>query len=236
MQYIFNSLAIANLLQLFLITSLLAQNINITPAQREIEKLNRPGYISCIELDRKTVNKLWQKKLKSLGKVVTPKNGIAIAQEAELPQLSSSPVQIFSSIEPSSKCTNLFVSMVVDGSTVDLQNPKSQQVKQFLHDFTLEAYRADLGEQITEAEKAVAKAVKLHEKTLKEGQNIDRMIEKNASEKIKLEKQLKDNEKEKSELEKRKAKNIVEQESALEEIKKVRKIAEEKKAKLDAIR
>jgi hypothetical protein len=212
-----------------------AQSINIVPKSVEIERIIRSGYQSCIELDRKTVEREWSKKAKGYGKIEALKGGVYIGRELVIPEFGASPVQLFSQVEATSKCTNLFIALQIDGKPVDAQHPSAGTLQQYLKSFTVELYRNDLTAQIEEAEKTVDKAVKVHDKMVKEGDNIRKRIEKNASEKVKLEKQLKDNAAEKIKLENQLSKNATDQESALEEIKKVRKIAEEKKAKLATV-
>lgn len=212
-----------------------AQSINIVPKSVEIERIVRSGYQSCIELDRKSVEREWSKKVKGYGKIEASKGGVYIGRELIIPEFGASPVQLFSQIEATSKCTNLFIALQIDGKLVDAQHPSASTLQQYLKSFTVELYRNDLTAQIEEAEKTVDKAVRVHDKTVKEGDNIRKRIDKNAGEKVKLEQQLKDNAAEKINLENQRSKNATDQESALEEIKKVRKIAEEKKAKLATV-
>jgi hypothetical protein len=105
-----------------------------------------------------------------------------------------------------------------------------------LYDFSLELYRSDIRRQITEAERVVILAVKAHDKRSREGDDLKDRLKRNRREKIRLLEEIDQNARNLQLLLGDSVRNAAEKETALEEIQKVRKIAEERKQKLGVVK
>jgi chromosome segregation ATPase len=96
-------------------------------------------------------------------------------------------------------------------------------------------YREDIQYQINEADKAVAEAVKAHEKESGKARELAKSLEKNKLDYAKLIKDLADNTRNLAKLRADSALNVATQNSILDEIMRLRKIVEDKKLKLGTI-
>ena len=210
------------------------QKVSVRPEEAEIDKMRRKGLATTIELDRKTVEKAWQKRLKELGKTESDK-GIYTLKSAMVPALSATPVSIFSHIEADTKGTTIFYAIDLGTEYVAPGKPEYDEAKKILHEFAVQVYRDDLNRQIEEADKAVEASVRLHDKQQEQGLSLMKQIERNQSDKAKLMLQLQQNLTEMVQLKNDSAQNKLQQSSALEEIDRLRKVSVDKKNKLGGI-
>jgi hypothetical protein len=241
---VFNRSLFARILQQILSLSIFffgvigayAQTIEVLPANGTIKEKSWKGFVVCIELDAKSVESGWQRYMKSLGKFEMVEKYTAEGLNLPIPAISSDAVDFYSKVTVSPRCVQVFMAAVRSGSGLELSDNQKENVRKLLYDFALEQYRNDLIQQIAEAERVVNLAVKAHDKRVNEGNNLKSKLNRNRKEKTKLEKELEENAANLLKLKADSSQNVTEQESALEEIKKVRQIAEEKKLKLGQVK
>jgi hypothetical protein len=194
------------------------------------------GFVVCLELDLKSVEKNWVRYMKSVGKFEGSEKQALQGFNLMLSQISSDAVDFFSKITVSPRCIQVFMGATRAGSVLELPDNQPENVKKMLYDFAIEQYRQDLIDQISEAERVVSLAVKAHDKRVNEGNSLKNKINRNKKDRLKLFKELEQNAEDLKKLKMDSTQNKAEQETALEEIDKVRKIAEEKKAKLGQVK
>jgi len=153
-----------------------------------------------------------------------------------LANVSGDAIDFFSKLSVSPRCVQVFMGALRAGSNLELPEIQNENIKKLLHDFAIEQYGQDLVSQISEAERVVSLAVKAHDKRGSEGSNIKNKIARNKKERIHQYKQLAENADQLKKLRADSIQNKSEQETALEEITKVRTIAEEKKQKLSLLK
>jgi hypothetical protein len=122
------------------------------------------------------------------------------------------------------------------GTENSLAEPERENLRKLVYEFSLEQYRSDFKKQISEAERVVNLAVRAHDKRSQEGDELKQRLTRNRKNKIKLQEELDENARELLKLSSDSVRNASEKETALEEIKKVRQIAEEKKLRLGQVK
>ena len=205
-------------------------------ANENINDKSIRGFVVCLELDVKSVDQSWNRYLKSLGKFESVDKRTQQGMNLLLPNISNDAVDFYSKITVSPRCISIFMAAQRAGSNLELPENQKENVRKMLYDFAVEQYRQDLIKQMNEAERVVTLAVKAHDKRVNEGQSLKSRIIKNKKEKEKLLKNLEENVLALKKLQADSIQNVSEQETALEEITKVRLIAEEKKAKLSQVK
>ncbi|HOY96083.1 MAG TPA: hypothetical protein PK509_10115 [Catalimonadaceae bacterium] len=213
-----------------------AQTVEINEASGSIKDKSLKGFVVCLELDVKSVDIGWSRYMKSLGKFETVEKQAVEGLNLILPAISSDAVDFYSKVTVSPRCIQIFMGALRAGSNLELPEEQKDKVRKMLYDFAIEQYRQDLIKQISEAERVVNLAVKAHDKRTNEGESLRSKITRNKKEKLRLLKDLEDNSNNLRKLRADSVQNASEQETALEEIKKVRQIAEEKKLKLGQVK
>lgn len=224
------------LLLFFLPLATRAQETGVREANGQIGDKSLKGFIACLELDARSVESAWQRYLRSLGKTESPERNTIQALNLMAPQIASDAVDLYSRLTVTSRCIQVFLTAFRAGTELELPASQKENVRKMLEEFAREQYRQDLKKQMAEAERVVNLAVKAHDKRMDEGQNIRSRIARNHRDRDRLRKELEENARDLIRLRADSAINQSEQETALEEIKKVRSIAEEKKQKLSQIR
>ena len=220
----------------FIPIKVFSQVIEVNPASSSISEKSLKGFVVCLELDVKTVEKSWSRFLKSIGKFETVEKQTMQGLNLMLANVSSDAVDFFSKVTVSPRCVQVFMGALRAGSSLELPDGQNENVKKMLYDFALEQYRQDVITQMSEAERVVSLAVKAHDKRESEGKSIKYKIIRNKKEKIRLLQDLDDNALQLKKLRTDSIQNVNEQETALEEISKVRKIAEDKKLRLSQLK
>lgn len=213
-----------------------AQNIEVSPAFGTINEKSVKGFVVCLELDAKSVENRWSTFLKSLGKFESPERSAKVGLGIMLASVSSDAVDFYSKITVSPRCVQVFMGATRAGQAGELDEDQNNHVKRLLYEFALEQYRQDYITQISEAERVVNLAVKAHDKRTNDGNSIKSKLAKNRNERIRLLKNLEENALYLKRLIADSAQNSQDKEAALEEINKVRSIAEEKKSKLGQLK
>lgn len=210
------------------------QKVSVVPAEAEIDGLKRKGLSTTIELERKVVEKAWQKYLKNAGKVESSKGNYTV-KGGSIPSIAPGAINIYSHIDNDSHGTTIFYAIDLGTELATIGTPAYEAAQKALHEFAVQQYREDLNEQIKEADEVVDDAVRMHEKKVAQGESLQKQIERNAQEKVKLQKQLEENALDAERLKNSLTQNKIDQATALEEIKRVRQVSEGKKAKLGTI-
>lgn len=213
-----------------------AQNLEINPAFGTIKEKSVKGFVVCLELDVKSVEGRWQTYLKSLGKFESPEKMAMLGPGIIITSVSNDAIDFYSKITVSPRCLQIFMGATRAGMNVELEESQNDNIKRLLHSFAVEQYRQDLIAQLTEAERVVNLAVKAHDKRTQEGQSLKNKLNKNRNEKIRLLRNLDENERNLQKLRADSTQNVQDMEATMEEIKKVRQIAEEKKSKLGQLK
>ena len=212
------------------------QSIEVAPANGSVKEKSLKGFVVCIELDVKTVEKGWARYLKSLGKFETVENQAMQGMGLMLPAVASDAIDFYSKVTVSPRCVQVFMGALRAGSNLELMDTQAENVRKLLYDFALELYRQDLVQQITEAERVVNLAVKAHDKRVTEAGNLKDKMSRNRKERLRMIKSMEENAQNLVKLKADSTQNVADMEAALEEINKVRKIAEEKKTKLGQVK
>jgi hypothetical protein len=213
-----------------------SQDIVVNSANNTFGDKSIKGYVVCLELDVKSVEKNWNKFLKSFGKFENTSKQTLQGQNLMVPSIASDAIDFFSRLVVSPRCIEVFMGALRAGSNLELLDVQAENVKKMLYNFAVEQYKQDITSQISEAERVVNLAVRAHDKRVNEGNNIKNKISKNHKDRSKLAKELEENAKQLTRLKADSTKNVAEQETALDEINKVRKIAEERKQKLSQVK
>jgi hypothetical protein len=228
-------ISILTLAALSLATAVAQKNIDVVSKDYEVEKIKRTGLSVTIELSEKVVSDLWKKQIKEYGKVESKKNVYWI-EVANIPAISGSPVKLYSATEGSGKGTMVWLAIDMGDKHVVEGGEGYAAAKKFLRDFAISCYKADLEDQIKEAEKAFSSAEKTSEKVIKEGEKLVSNLENNASEKIKLEEAIKKNASDKVQLEKDQEQNKKDQSSAKADVEKMKKALEIKQGEMTLLK
>ena len=221
---------------IFIASKSKAQGIEVNSASNLFSDKSIKGFVVCLELDVKTVERSWTRFLKSIGKFENSEKASMQGLNLMLSNVSNDAIDFFSKLTVSPRCVQIFMGALRAGSNIELAENQNENVKKMVYDFAIEQYRQDFISQISEAERVVNLAVKAHDKRGNEGANIKSRIVRNKKGRIKIFQELEENANQLKKLKADSIQNISEQETALEEISKVRKIAEDKKQKLSQLK
>jgi len=214
-----------------------AQKITVQEGSELINSVNRTGLYTIVNLDDKTVEKAWAKRLKDFGKPSSSKGAYTIPA-AEVPGVTAKPGVVYSKVIKDKKGgVKIWWAIDLGSSFVSSDNNASQYrgASQILTDFAAACYRDDINEQIEEAEKALSKTVKDYEKEVKEGESLVRDVEHNKQEKASLEQRLADNATELTTLQNNIQQNKTDQQKAQQDVEKMKQAVEVVKSKLNGI-
>jgi hypothetical protein len=221
---------IASVVLLVAALGLYAQkSIDVVSKDLEVEKIKRTGLAVTIELDEKFVKDLWKKQLKDFGKTDS-KGDLIWIEVATIPAISSTPVKLYTATQGSGKGTMVWMAVDMGDKYVTEGGEGYSNAKKFLRDFAISCYKADLEEQVKDAQKAFDSAQKEDEKVIKQGEKLSSDHQNNASDKVKLEEELKKNGEQKVQIEKDIVQNKKDQEASKSEVAKMKKALELKQA------
>jgi hypothetical protein len=211
-----------------------AQKVSVQESNQGVGEVPCKGVATLIELEPKTVEKAWAKKLKGYGKTESSRDTYLVTV-ALVPEVSLSAVKVYSRLISNTKGTIVFFAIEQGEEFLTPETAEYEASRRILHDFAVTLYREDMNEQIKEAERAVTTTVRSHERKTQEGKNLENKLTKNEEQTKKLEQMLIDNAKDHERLLQEIAQNKLQQEATFDEIGKVRKVAELKKTKLAEI-
>ena len=213
-----------------------AQQIEVNTSNASIREKSIAGYTTCLELDVKSVENGLSKFVRSLGKFEKAERNAWEGLTQIVPAVSSDAIDFYAKLMVSPRCVQVFMGAVRSGTSNSVSAEAGDNIRKMLYDFSLEQYRSDLRKQIEEADRVVNMAVKAHDKRTREGDELKYRLGRNRKEKIKLLENMESNRYNLQKLLSDSVRNAAEKETALEEIKKVRQIAEERKQKLGLIK
>jgi hypothetical protein len=213
-----------------------AQQIEVNTANASIREKSIAGYTACLELDVKSVENGLSKFVRSLGKFEKAERNAWEGLTQIIPAVSSDAIDFYAKLMVSPRCVQVFMGAVRSGTSNSVSAETGDNIRKMLYDFSLEQYRSDLRKQIEEADRVVNLAVKAHDKRTREADDLKYRLGRNRKEKIKLMENMESNRYNLQKLLSDSVRNAAEKETALEEIKKVRQIAEERKQKLGLIK
>ncbi|MEY3451017.1 MAG: hypothetical protein RL711_842, partial [Bacteroidota bacterium] len=171
-----------------------AQKVMVTEHEETIDNVTRKGMSTIILLEQEITEKSWLKKLKEFGKVESSKNIYTVAI-ANISGISSTPVNIISTITQSDKGSKVFWSIEMGKAYVSTKDDpaKYSTAEKILHDFAVMVYREDINDQIKDAEKVLSQTVKVQDKKVRLGGDLVNKVERNKQQKLNLEQKLRDN-------------------------------------------
>jgi DNA repair exonuclease SbcCD ATPase subunit len=213
---------ISTLLLLLCFYSTQAQKVTVQESTETIEKIPRQGMYILLELDRKDVEKAWVKYLKNYGKTESS-GGVITIQAANIPAISSTPCKIQSKVETASVGSKVWWGIDLGSKFVTKESADEyRNAEKMLYEFGINAYREDINQQIADAEKALEKATKVHEKEVDEGLSLINKIDSNKEQKKDLEEKLRSNKEEYIRLNRDIDNNLAEQKVALEHVQRIK--------------
>lgn len=211
-----------------------AQKVLVNDSEERIDGILCKGMETVIQLESNMIEKGWNKFLKEYGKVDSRKGNIYFMEAAEIRDVSSTPVKIYSRISVSNIGIRVFWAIELGSEFVTSGNKKLSAEK-LLHDFGVKMYIQHINDQIEDAEKALQTTVKNQERKIKEGTNLEKKIENNKEDKINLENKLKENASDLINLLNSQKQNVLDQKAAAEDVEKMKKAVESVKSKLSKV-
>lgn len=213
-----------------------SQTIELSESVGSVKEKNIRGYTVCMELDAKSVESGLSRFLKSIGKFDKAERHAWSGLTQLIPSISSDAIDFYAKFTVSPRCIQVFMGANRSGTESTLAEPERENLRKLVYEFSLEQYRNDFKKQISEAERVVNLAVKAHDRRSEEGDDIRQRMIRNRKNKIRLQEELEENIRELQKLGSDSVRNASEKETALEEIRKVRQIAEEKKLRLSQVK
>lgn len=205
---------------LFLSQCMLAQKVKVEDGKETYGTNVHQGQFTTLELDKKEVTKAWDKYLKVYGKVESSKGAYKVSP-ANVPGNPNS--ILLSQINQTSTGTKVWLCMQVDSQDITIAKPNEYQtVRKMLYEFGITAYRDDINEQIVEAEKALEIAVKVQEKKLNNGENLEDKLVENKNDKLDYEIRQKKNAEDFIRINNEVNTNLQEQRAALTQVEKIK--------------
>ena len=196
--------------------------------EQAVEKTTLPGFFLTIPADGKQVEKEWEEKLRTFGKVISGR-GIYRVTNADISSVSSEPINLTSQLKTSKSSATLFVAMDLgSGNFVKPGNGNSAAVEQLLKDF---ATQVQYNNEVRLAEVAMDESQKNHQKSVRNGERLQRELERNKKEKETLLKRIDENAKELDQLLKDIETNKTDQTNALTDMENKKKAVEVVKSK-----
>ncbi len=229
-------LASALIFHFFSLNTANCQQIELVESSGTIKDKTIRGFTICLELDVKSVESGLGRFVKSIGKFDKAERNAWSGFTQVIPAISSDAIDFFARMTVSPRCIQVFMGANRSGTETSLVDGEKENLRKMLYDFAVEQYRSDLKKQISEAERVVSLAVRAHDKRSEEGEELKQRLNRSRKEKIRLQEDLEQNGKNHQRLLSDSIRNGSEKETAFEEIKKVRQIAEEKKLKLSQVK
>jgi len=209
-----------------------AQKVQVLPEMKEIEGLRRKGMKCLAEYDKKTVEKAWLKWLKGYGKPDTWKGGAIVLLASANSSETLKDYDWITQLDATNQGTMIFWSLGAKGDYAEPGTTDYEQGKVLLEKFGRQLQMDDLQGQISAAENVAELASKTYDKTVGYGEQLKSQLARNSKARAQLLKDLDLNRQDSVRIKNDIFQNRTDQEASLDEIKKVRKIAEEKKLKL----
>ncbi|GAB3697732.1 hypothetical protein GCM10027592_22150 [Spirosoma flavus] len=193
-----------------------------------IDKAKVSGLYLTVQGDGKQIEKDWETELRKYGNM-SASRGTYRVTNADISAISSEPINLASTVKSSRSAATIFVSFDLgNGNYVRPGSAGYAAAESFLKNFSDNSL---YGLEVKTAEGSFDEAQRIHQKTVRRGEQLQRAIEQNAKEKDKLLKRIEDNAKELEQLQKDIETNKTEQATALTELENQKKNIEAVKAK-----
>ncbi|MFD2935092.1 hypothetical protein [Spirosoma flavum] len=194
-------------------TSSFAQTIYA--GENTVDKAKLAGLYLTIQGDGKQIEKDWETQLQTYGRASSSRSTYRVPN-ASIPAISSEPINLVSTVKTSRTAATIFTSFDLgNGNFVTTGGTGYSAAEDLLKSF---ANKSLYGQEVRISESSFDEAQKNHQKTVRNGERLQREIEQNAKEKDRLLKRIDDNAKELEQLTKDIATNKTEQETALTEL------------------
>lgn len=198
---------------LSLTTSTFAQTVYA--GESTIDKAKLSGLYLTIQGDGKQIEKDWETQLQTYGRS-TSSRGTYRVTNANIPAISSEPINLVSTVKSSRTSATIFASFDLGNGTFITPGGTGYAAAEDL--FKSFANKTLYGQEVKTAESGFDDAQKNHQKMVRNGERLQREIEQNAKEKERLLKRIDDNAKELEQLNKDITTNKTDQEKALIEL------------------
>lgn len=193
-----------------------------------VDKAKLAGLYLTLQGDGRQIEKDWETKLRTYGRV-TSSRGTYRVTNADIPAVSSEPINLVSTVKSSKTSATIFASFDLgSGNFVTTGGTGYSAAERILKDF---ADSSLFSQEVRLAEGSFDEAQRNHQKTVKKGEQLQREIDQNAKEKERLLKRIDDNAKELEQLQKDIEANKTDQANALTELENRKKNVEAVKAK-----
>ncbi|OIN56864.1 hypothetical protein [Arsenicibacter rosenii] len=205
-----------------------AQAQAVYAGEQAVEKVNLQGYFLTITADSKQLEKEWEAQLRTFGRVNTAR-GVYRVTNADIPSVSTDPLNLTSQLKSSRGSSTLFVAFDLgSGNFIKPGNGNSAAAEQLLKDF---AAQVQYNQEVRTAETALDDAQKNHQKMVRNGERLQRDLDRNKKEKETLLRRIDENAKELDQLLKDTETNKTDQSNALTEMENKKKALEVVKTK-----
>lgn len=185
-----NTLTKSALALCWLGSCLTASAQTVTSGEKTIDKNKVSGLILTVPGDGKQIEKDWEDQLKSFGKVTSSRGTYKIST-AYVPAVSSEPINLLSQVDRSRNSTTIFAAFDQGGGNfVTSGSGNYGAAEKLLNDF---AAKAVYNMQVREVEGLQTEADKNYQKTVRNGEKLQRDMERNKKDKENLLKRLDDN-------------------------------------------
>ena len=155
-----------------------------------VDKAKLSGLYLTIQGDGKQIEKDWEAQLQKFGRVAASRGTYRVAN-ADISAISSEPINFVSTVKSSRKDATIFAAFDLgNGNFVTPGGTGYQAAESLLKNF---ADNSLYQQEVSVAEGSFNDAQKEHQKTVKNGERLQRNIDNNAKEKEKLLKKLEDN-------------------------------------------
>ncbi len=222
-----------NILRITLIICLLSASNSIVAqtvyaGESTVDKAKLSGLYVTVQGDGKQIEKDWETQLQTYGRT-TNSRGTYRVPNASIPAISSEPINVVSTVKSSRTSATIFTAFDLgSGNFVTAGGTGYSAAEGLLKSF---ADKTMFGQEVRTAEGSFDEAQKNHQKSVRNGERLQRAIEQNAKDKERLLKRIEDNGKELEQLNKDIITNKTEQETALTELESRKKNVEAVKAK-----
>lgn len=164
---------------------LYAQKVVVSEVKKRVEGTQRLGHSITVLLDPVTAEKTWQKYLKEIGKV-EKRNDHNFINGAQLQRISSSPMQLYAISErKTTGGIELWWSFNAEEKPLETGSG-FKEAGMVLQEFGKRLYIDDINKDIEAAEKALQTTAKSYEKTVSEGNSLDKSLSKNIADSVSL--------------------------------------------------
>ncbi|MFD1143076.1 hypothetical protein ACFQ4C_18260 [Larkinella insperata] len=201
----------------------------VSSSSQNVDKASLPGLSLEVPIEGKFVEKEWETLVKSYGKVATGRNGIYKIPSANIPVLSSEPLNVASKVAAEKNKATIF--MAVDqgnGNYVAPGNGMYSEVEALLKNF---AERTRINYNIKLANDSYVEAQKKQDRLTKQSEKLVRDIERNKKEKENLTKRLEENARELEQLQRDTETNKTDLSSSGKDLETKKQALEEAKSK-----